>query len=121
MQGMNFSTWRGSYYQCLPSPQCGSTLMLNSMRNLAVKYVKYFTLLTILVIAFPLSWVAAWIAGTELTLGLSLILPTYGVIYWGLIELLGAGLLQAVLSWVFGFSGALVTFFSVSLLTREIG
>ena len=95
--------------------------MLNSMKDLSVKYVKYCTLLGILVIAFPLSWIAAWVAGTELTLGLSLVLPTYGVIYWGLIELLGAGMLQVILSWVLGFSGALVTFFSVSLLTRELG
>lgn len=84
-----------------------------------MKGIKYLAATIIFVIACPLSWVAAWDAGTWFTVGLSVIMPTYGVIYWVLLKLMGATFLQSLLSWILGFGGAFITLTLINLLMKE--
>lgn len=84
-----------------------------------MKIIRYLAAAVIFIIACPLSWVAAWNAGTWFTTALSLIMPTYGVIYWGLMQLLGPTFFQSLLSWVLGFVGAFITFLLITLLVKE--
>jgi ABC-type nitrate/sulfonate/bicarbonate transport system permease component len=84
-----------------------------------MKFFKYFLATIIFLIACPLSWVAAWDAGSWFTVVLSIVMPTYGVIYWLLMELLGSTFLQSLLSWVFGIAGAFVMGMAIGLLTEN--
>ena len=88
-------------------------------RSIVMKLIRYFAATAIFIIACPLSWVAAWDAGTWFTVGLSIIMPTYGVIYWLLLKLIGATFLQSLLSWVFGFGGAFLTLALINVLLKE--
>lgn len=84
-----------------------------------MKFIRYFVATIIFMIACPLSWVAVWNAGTWFTVGLSIIMPTYGVIYWVLLELIGPAFLQSLLSWVLGFGGAFITLSLINVLLKE--
>lgn len=84
-----------------------------------MKAVRYLLAGAILLIAGPLSWVGAWVAGSWFTFGLSLILPTYGGIYWGLLQVLEHGLLHSLLSWMLGFGGAFVTYTAIHNLVKD--
>ncbi|NTV67715.1 MAG: hypothetical protein HGB06_08580 [Chlorobaculum sp.] len=86
-----------------------------------MKFIRYIAATLIFIIACPLSWVAAWDAGTWFTVGLSIIMPTYGVIYWALLKLIGATFLQSLLSWVFGFGGAFISLTLINMLIKEPG
>lgn len=46
-------------------------------------------------------------------------MPTYGVIYWVLLELIGPAFLQSLLSWVLGFGGAFITLSLINVLLKE--
>ena len=82
-------------------------------------FIKHVAATIIFIIACPLSWVAAWNAGTWFTVGLSLIMPTYGVIYWVLMQLMGATFLQSLFSWVLSFGGAFITLLLINVLLKE--
>jgi len=84
-----------------------------------MKIIKYIAATLVFIVACPLSWVAAWDAGTWFTVGLSLIMPTYGVIYWVLLKLIGATFLQSLLSWVLEFGGAFITLTLMNILLKE--
>ena len=84
-----------------------------------MKAVKYILATLIFIIACPLSWLAAWNAGTWFTFGLSIIMPTYGVIYWGLEQTMDPGFIQSLLSWVLGFGGAFITLAAINYLLKE--
>jgi len=80
--------------------------------------VKIFFTILIFIIAFPLSWIAAWQAGSWFTAALSLLMPTYGVIYWALLKVLDHGFIHSLLSWGFGFVGACA---AILLMTKIMG
>jgi hypothetical protein len=88
-------------------------------KSIVMKFIRYFAATAIFMIACPLSWVAAWDVGTCFTVGLSVVMPTYGVIYWLLSKLLGASFLQSLLSWVLGFGGAFITLMLIKLLVGK--
>lgn len=83
-----------------------------------MKYFRYFSAFLIFLVACPLSWVAAWNAGTWFTFGLSVLVPTYGMIYWGLLHLIGNSFLHSLISWVLGFIGAFVSTSAISVLVK---
>lgn len=84
-----------------------------------MKVIKNIVAFIIFVVSCPLSWVAAWDAGTWFDVGLSVIMPTYGLIYWGLLELMGHSFLQTLLSWMLGFVGAGISLTLIHFLTSE--
>jgi hypothetical protein len=84
-----------------------------------MKIIKNVTVILIFIVACPLSWVAAWDAGTWFTVSLSVIMPTYGIIYWGLLKIIGSTFLQSLLSWVLGFVGAFISLASFHALTNN--
>lgn len=84
-----------------------------------MKAVRYLLAGVILLIAGPFSWAGAWVAGSGFTFVLSLILPTYGGIYWGLLKVLEHGLLHSLLSWILGFGGAFVTYTAIHNLVKD--
>ena len=64
-----------------------------------MRVVRHLLTGMIFLVACPLSWLGAWVAGTWFTFLLSLLLPTYGAIYWGLKQVMPYGFLHGMLSW----------------------
>ncbi len=86
-----------------------------------MKLLKYVIATIIFVIACPLSWVAAWNAGSWLTVVFSLVLPTYGIFYWVLFDLINVTFLHALVSFVLGIVGAGITLTVLHTLTKGDG
>lgn len=84
-----------------------------------MKIVKYIIAVTLFLIACPISWIAAWSAGSWFTVILSLFIPTYGVIYWFLAELLGNNFVQSLLSLILGAVFAIPIFTYINILVKS--
>jgi len=86
-----------------------------------MKIVRYTIAAIVFVLANPLSWVGAWTAGDLGTVGLSIVMPTYGGFYWLLhgLPIVGSGFLHTVLSWILGIVGAFASLFIMYLLVSD--
>lgn len=84
-----------------------------------MKIVKYIIAATLFLIACPISWIAAWIAGSWFTVILSIFIPTYGVIYWLLAELIGNNFVQSLISLILGVVCAIPIFTYINMLVKS--
>lgn len=69
--------------------------------------------------ACPISWFAAWKTGGFVTAAFSILLPTYGLIYASLAQVMHQGFLHNILSWSLGFLGAFISLVLIQALTKE--
>ena len=86
-----------------------------------MKIIRYTFATIVFLLACPLSWVGAWAAGDLGTVGLSILMPTYGGFYWLLhgLPIVGSGFLHTILSWILGMAGAFVSLGIISWLGRD--
>ena len=84
-----------------------------------MKALKNFLSVLIFIIACPVSWFAAWSAGSIITVAFSLGIPTYGLVYWILVQIIGHSLIQSILSMVLGFIGCAIAVTLIGYLSKN--
>ena len=84
-----------------------------------MKYIRSIAAIFVFLISCPLSWVAAWVSGTWFTVLLSLIAPTYGLLHWITIQLLGPTFLQSLISWGLAIPGAMISLSIIHSLLKD--
>lgn len=76
-----------------------------------MKILRYIFCAILFVICMPLSWYAAWVApgSTFITVGFSLVLPTYGLGIWVLSEFFGYSFLVGIGAFILGMVGSFIS------------
>jgi hypothetical protein len=81
-----------------------------------MRFIKLALAVLIFLVSVPLSWYGAWVAGYWGTVILSVLIPTYGIIYWALFQVMGHGFMHSLLSVVLGLAGAIVSMVAMRVL-----
>lgn len=72
-----------------------------------MKYLKLTLVIIIFLVSVPLSWLAAWHATNSfLAVGLSVVLPIWGTVFWGLSNVFGDFYGIGAISVILGLAGA---------------
>ncbi len=74
---------------------------------------------TLFIVAEPVSWYLAWKAGSWLTVIISLIIPTYGTVYYILLHWLEHSFIHSFLSLILGVIGSILFMMSALLCTGK--
>ena len=97
----------------------GEHLSPNTEVNV-MKFVRYGASAIVFLIACPLSWFAAWDASSSiLATAFSVALPTWGLMFWGLVNIFGHGFGIGAGSFVLGMGGAFVSLLLIQALNSE--
>jgi hypothetical protein len=86
-----------------------------------MKFIRYTVCIMIFLIACPIGWFAAWVApgGTILGVGFSVLIPTFGLAYWGASHLFESGFMVMLVAGPLGMLGAFVSLMMYKILIPD--